>query len=83
MYEGFFLGIALLVMVWVVYATWKPARTLAMSMILTALAWTPSMLYASKQFHYAGYIMLPALVFWFVAEKLKEQRGAKVYAPTK
>ncbi|WP_126428808.1 hypothetical protein [Brevibacillus marinus] len=82
MFEGFFLGCSLLVMVWVVYATWKPLKTLSMAMMMTALVWIPSLLYPSKLFHFAGYVLLPGLVVWHVAEQLKRQRGERTYAPT-
>jgi len=75
MYEGFFLGCAILMLIWFIYAVWKPLKTIYAALILSTIAWIPSLFYGVKLFHYAGYTLLPILVLWIVTETLKQQRG--------
>lgn len=75
MVEGALLGIAYLIVTWSLYTQWKGLPALYISLMLTAIVWVPSLIYASKMVHYAGYVILPALVIWIAADIFKYQKG--------
>ncbi len=75
MVEGALLGIVYLIVTWFLYTQWRRLPALYLSLGVTTVAWLPSLMYANKMLHYAGYVILSALVVWIVSEKLGYQRG--------